>query len=462
MLLVGIAAALVLAFNAADIGALRSEKTTAGSDPWSALQQGDLSVKYALAAGRLGIDARRSARQAIESYKQALPWPAAYRRIGFTRRIFLGKSPLPDLTRMDSPKVVKGLSRKQVKLLQDEVRRWRRVYAGKRLPAPEADAFAARVKRLNLGPLRWAAAAEVYARSGQVGRANEALERARGEAYRSAGLGIAVIVGMVAAGLAGIGLAVSFFVKYGAELRSATPPEIDSSVLVMGFVTYIVGSLVIGMIAGLALDASGITGSGRAAFLVEALAQIAATVAAFGVSLAVTFRLAAGVHLGLDHIGLGPIRIWRAVRWGVGGYCAALPFMGVTLLVSYWLQHTLLRGVPTPEHPIVPYVAKGGAVFWAAFALATVVVPVVEEIVFRGMLYTALRAQMRVWPAALVSGGIFAVVHPALPGQFLPILALGVVLAILREKTGSLAPSVVCHSINNAVMLALVRVIYGS
>ena len=132
------------------------------------------------------------------------------------------------------------------------------------------------------------------------------------------------------------------------------------------------------------------------------------------------------------------------------------------MLVSYWLQNTLLRGVPTPEHPIVPYVAQGGAVFWAAFALATVVAPVVEETVFRGMLYTALRAQMRVWPAALVSGGIFAVVHPTLPGQFLPILALGVVLAILREKTGSLAPSMVCHAINNAAMLALVRLMYGS
>jgi membrane protease YdiL (CAAX protease family) len=233
-------------------------------------------------------------------------------------------------------------------------------------------------------------------------------------------------------------------------------------VLVMGFVVYIVGSLVIGIIAGLALDTAGIKTSEALSPLLEALAQIAATLAAFGVSLALTMRLAAGVNLDLDGMGLRRIRIWPAVRWGVGGYCAALPFMGVTVLITYWLQNTLMRNIPTPEHPIVPYAAKGGAVFWAAFALAAIVAPVVEETVFRGMLYTALRARMRVWPAALVSGGIFAAVHPTLPGQFLPILALGVVLAMLREKTGSLAPSMVCHAINNAAMLALVRLLYGS
>lgn len=461
MLLVAIVAALVVAFHIADMGILRSEKGAGDSDPAAGIQQGDLAVKMALAASRLHLDAKRSAQQAIRNYRRALPWPAAHRRIAFAQRTFLGTSPLPELILIDSPRAVKGLSKKRIKLLHDEVRMWRQVYAGRRLPAAQAEKLIPRVKRLNLGPLKWAAVGEVYARSGQVAKANAALDRGRKRAYRSVVAGIAIVVGLLFAGMAGVGLSTMFLVRYGEELASADKADVDPSVLTTGFVTFMVGSLVIGLIAGLALAAAGAPVTDGLSPLADILVQIAATLIAFAVSVTVTLRLARAVHLSLDRMGLGQVRFWPALRWGVGGYFAALPSMGAAFLISYWLQNTLLRNVPTPEHPIVPFIAQGGSVFWAAFVLATVVAPVVEETVFRGMLYTALRAQMKTWPAALLSGAIFAAVHPTLPGQFLPIMALGVVLALLREKTGSLAPSMVCHAVNNAVMLTLVRVTYG-
>jgi membrane protease YdiL (CAAX protease family) len=91
--------------------------------------------------------------------------------------------------------------------------------------------------------------------------------------------------------------------------------------------------------------------------------------------------------------------------------------------------------------------------------LAAVVAPLVEETAFRGLLYTSLRARTGVVASVIISAAIFAAIHPTIPAQFLPIFALGCAFALLREKTGSLAPSMICHGINNAVGLLFVWLI---
>lgn len=81
--------------------------------------------------------------------------------------------------------------------------------------------------------------------------------------------------------------------------------------------------------------------------------------------------------------------------------------------------------------------------------LLCVVVPVGEEVFFRGFLYTTLRRWG--WVRAVVfSSALFAAVHLQVV-HFLPILWLGVVLALLYERTGSLVASIAVHSVNNLV-----------
>ena len=88
--------------------------------------------------------------------------------------------------------------------------------------------------------------------------------------------------------------------------------------------------------------------------------------------------------------------------------------------------------------------------------LIAILAPVSEELFFRGMLFGGLRLRMRPLPAALISGAVFGGLHAttgisAVP----PLIFLGVALALLYEKTGSLWPPIILHLVNNCLALAL-------
>ena len=82
------------------------------------------------------------------------------------------------------------------------------------------------------------------------------------------------------------------------------------------------------------------------------------------------------------------------------------------------------------------------------------IVPVGEELFFRGLTYGALRRLMHRHLAVLASALFFAAAHFELV-ELLPILILGVVLAFLYEYTGSLVPCMIAHTVNNLAALAL-------
>ncbi len=77
--------------------------------------------------------------------------------------------------------------------------------------------------------------------------------------------------------------------------------------------------------------------------------------------------------------------------------------------------------------------------------------PVFEEILFRGILFTALRQKMN-WPwAALISGVCFGVVHfYSFPG-FLMVTFSGFVMASGYQKTRSLIPCIIAHALHNLI-----------
>src|SRR5437667_401447 len=89
--------------------------------------------------------------------------------------------------------------------------------------------------------------------------------------------------------------------------------------------------------------------------------------------------------------------------------------------------------------------------------LVGVIVPVGEEVFFRGFVYGTLR-RWGVLPGALLSAVYFGAVHQQIV-HFLPITVLGIVLALLYERTGSLVSSMAVHGINNVV--AILSILYG-
>lgn len=89
------------------------------------------------------------------------------------------------------------------------------------------------------------------------------------------------------------------------------------------------------------------------------------------------------------------------------------------------------------------------------FFVVAILAPVAEEIFFRGFLYGGLRARLGIVGAMLFSTLFFTALHFSIDA-FIPIFVLGLFLAWLYEKTGSLYPGIILHAANNGVaVLAL-------
>ncbi len=94
----------------------------------------------------------------------------------------------------------------------------------------------------------------------------------------------------------------------------------------------------------------------------------------------------------------------------------------------------------------------------AGFVAIVILTPVIEEVLFRGIIFRGLRITSPFWLAAIVSSSLFALAH----GQWnvaLDTFVLGIVLAYLVEKTKSIAPGILIHALKNSLAFTLLFVI---
>jgi membrane protease YdiL (CAAX protease family) len=82
---------------------------------------------------------------------------------------------------------------------------------------------------------------------------------------------------------------------------------------------------------------------------------------------------------------------------------------------------------------------------------ASVWAPIVEEILFRGLLYGTLRTRLPMWPSAIASAAIFTVPHGYALAGSASVFASGLLWAIAYERTRSLLPGLIAHFANNAL-----------
>jgi len=89
--------------------------------------------------------------------------------------------------------------------------------------------------------------------------------------------------------------------------------------------------------------------------------------------------------------------------------------------------------------------------------LLSVLAPVVEELVFRGLLYGWIAGRWGGTPALVVSSLAFAAAHWE-PAHIILVLPLGFLFGWLRRRTDSLLPSLFSHIVNNG--FALLAAVY--
>jgi membrane protease YdiL (CAAX protease family) len=87
--------------------------------------------------------------------------------------------------------------------------------------------------------------------------------------------------------------------------------------------------------------------------------------------------------------------------------------------------------------------------------------PILEEPLFRGVLYATLRLRLGPAPATLVSAALFALAHGYGVVGFVSVFVSGVLWALAYERTRSLLPGMLAHAVSNVqattIVLATLR-----
>ncbi len=138
------------------------------------------------------------------------------------------------------------------------------------------------------------------------------------------------------------------------------------------------------------------------------------------------------------------------IALGVRAYFHLLPILFFAGLLTALLIK--ISGHSPTEQTFATFLLQIKSPLLLSFSLFTAVIfaPIFEEFLFRGFVYSSLRRRFGVKRGILFSSFLFALLHRSLYG-FLAIFILGVVLAHLYEKTGSLIPSISLHILNNGI-----------
>jgi membrane protease YdiL (CAAX protease family) len=171
-----------------------------------------------------------------------------------------------------------------------------------------------------------------------------------------------------------------------------------------------------------------------------------AAVVQYGLMLGITLLIARGTDL-RSTLALRRPRSVGTVAWQTGLALVLIWIVGAAL--SPFLPAGEEQGfVPDRWEP-----DRAGAL--AANALVVVLVgPAVEELVYRGLGYSALRVHLGTAAAVLLSGVAFAGAHGLVIG-FPILLTFGIAVALLRRSSESVYPGMVLHALFNAAALAL-------
>jgi membrane protease YdiL (CAAX protease family) len=156
-------------------------------------------------------------------------------------------------------------------------------------------------------------------------------------------------------------------------------------------------------------------------------------------------KLALGKVTAAD-LGLRRVRrIWPAVGWAV---LALVAFNAVALLLAEIFgqpkEQTLVDDIRAED--ALPVVIAWGV-------LVCVLAPFVEEVFFRGFMFTVFARRMGVAWAALLDGVVFGLGHAggAEAIQLVALGAFGVALCLLYWRTQSIIPGMALHALNNSI-----------
>ena len=161
--------------------------------------------------------------------------------------------------------------------------------------------------------------------------------------------------------------------------------------------------------------------------------------------------LSYGLSMGLTILG---VLIYRKLRRGEGrvfrlslrGFNPMLILWGfVLLLITGIVIEPVLNLFPESFLETLNQMGANGG--WSVLMLA-VLAPVMEEVLFRGILLESVREKYSSGRAIVVSALMFGVIH-IIPQQVVNAFVIGLILGFIYVRTDSLWPVIIIHALNN-------------
>ena len=157
----------------------------------------------------------------------------------------------------------------------------------------------------------------------------------------------------------------------------------------------------------------------------------------------------------LSSLGITFADSYKNILSGITAYIFILPILIVILVLSMLFLDKI--GYKAPPQPVFDmfFEEKRSSVIIFLTIFISVLGPIIEEIFFRGFLYSAVKKRFGVIAGVLLSGALFSILHANITG-FLSIMILGVLMAFLYEATGSLVTSISVHILHNSIIVCFV------
>lgn len=136
-----------------------------------------------------------------------------------------------------------------------------------------------------------------------------------------------------------------------------------------------------------------------------------------------------------------------------------------TSVIVYGLFMVVTVGLSIVLEPMVELIPMPDAIkklfetlfknTWLSFVLISLVGPIMEELLMRGIILDGLLNQLKPKQAILFSALLFGIIHLN-PWQFIPAFAVGLVLGWIYWQTQSLWPCIFIHVLNNTLSSVIV------
>lgn len=153
--------------------------------------------------------------------------------------------------------------------------------------------------------------------------------------------------------------------------------------------------------------------------------------------------------------GLKTADFFRDACWGIVILVGVMPLILGYNIVAQMVMEWI--GIAPDVQDVTRIISESSSLSTKVYfaLLALVVAPVVEELIFRGILLPALTRMAGVKVAIMVVSVLFAAVHGHWP-SFVPLFMLSVALCLAYIYRGSLITSIAMHSAFNSLTIAVI------